>query len=64
MRYIATIYRHLRRKNGLYQISRVLVTVLPGLLVTTKRQGKHPLSFSSTLFAEDTAVAQAALYLN
>ena len=37
-------------------------SVLPSLLVTAKRQGKHPLSFLSTLFAEDTSVAQAALY--
>jgi hypothetical protein len=37
-------------------------SVLPSLLVTAKRQGKHPLSFLSTLFAEDPAVAQAALY--
>ena len=37
-------------------------SVLPSLLVTAKRQGKHPLSFLSTLFTEDTAIAQAALY--
>jgi len=37
-------------------------SVLPSLLVTAKRQGKHPLSFLSTLFTEDTAVTQAALY--
>jgi len=37
-------------------------SILTSLLVTAKRQGKHPLSFFSTLFAEDTAVAQAALY--
>jgi len=37
-------------------------SVLASLLATAKRQGKHPLSFFSTLFLEDTAVAQAALY--
>ena len=37
-------------------------SVLPSLLLTAKRQGKHPLSFFRTLFASDTATAQAALY--
>ena len=39
-------------------------SVLPSLLLTTKRQGKHPLSFFKTLFLENTAAAQKALYRN
>lgn len=37
-------------------------SVLPSLLMTAKRQGKHPLEFFNTLFTSDTATAQAALY--
>ena len=37
-------------------------SVLPSLVLTAKRQGKHPLSFLETLFTSDTATAQAALY--
>ena len=39
-------------------------SVLPSLLLTAKRQGKHPLEFFATgaLFTADTATAQAALY--
>lgn len=37
-------------------------SVLPSLLLTAKRQGKHPLDFFQTLFTSDTASAQAALY--
>lgn len=37
-------------------------SVLPSLLLTAKRQGKHPLAFFGTLFASDTTTAQAALY--
>jgi transposase len=37
-------------------------SVLPSLLLTAKRQGKHPLAFFETLFTSDTATAQAALY--
>jgi len=36
--------------------------VLPSLLVTAQRQEKHPLDFFKTLFATNTAAAQAALY--
>lgn len=39
-------------------------SVLPSLLLTAKRQGLHPLSFFKTLFLEDTATAQNALYCN
>ena len=39
-------------------------SVLPSLLLTAKRQGKHPLDFFQTLFACDTATAQNALYQN
>lgn len=39
-------------------------SVLPSLLVTARRQGKHPLDFFQTLFSSDTATAQAALYNN
>ena len=37
-------------------------SVLPSLLLTAKRQGKHPLPFFESLFTSDTATAQAALY--
>lgn len=37
-------------------------SVLPSLLMTAKRQRKHPLEFFNTLFTSDTATAQAALY--
>lgn len=37
-------------------------SVLPSLLLTSKRQGKHPLAFFQTLFTSDTATAQTALY--
>jgi len=37
-------------------------SVLPSLLVTATRQGNHPLQFFQTLFTQDTATAQAALY--
>jgi len=37
-------------------------SVLPSLVLTAKRQGKHPLAFFETLFTQDTATAQAALY--
>jgi len=37
-------------------------SVLPSLLQTARRQGKHPLEFFQTLFKSDTATAQAALY--
>jgi len=37
-------------------------SVLPSLVLTAKRQGKHPLSFLQTLFTSDTATVQAALY--
>jgi len=36
--------------------------VLPSLLLTAKRQGKHPLVLFQTLFTADTSFAQAALY--
>ena len=39
-------------------------SILPSLVLTTKRQGKHPLDFLQTLFSSDTATAQAALYAN
>ena len=39
-------------------------SVLPSLLVTAQRQGKHPLDFFQTLFTTSTAAAQAALYKN
>jgi len=32
-------------------------SVLPSLLLTAKRQGKHPLAFFGTLFASDTATS-------
>ena len=37
-------------------------SVLPSLLLTAKRQGKHPLDFFQTLFSSDTDTSQAALY--
>ncbi len=37
-------------------------SVLPSLLVTATRQGNHPLEFFQTLFTQDTATAQEALY--
>jgi len=37
-------------------------SVLPSLLLTSKRQGKHPLTFFQTLFTSDTATAKEALY--
>ena len=37
-------------------------SVLPSLVVTAQRQGKHPLGFLQTLFTADTPTAQAALY--
>ena len=37
-------------------------SVLQSLLLTAKRQGKHPLKFFETLFTSDTPTAQAALY--
>jgi len=37
-------------------------SVLPSLLLTARRQGKHPLAFFQTLFTSDTPTAQAALY--
>jgi transposase len=46
-----------RSSEGSYSHS-----VLPSLLLTAKRQGKHPLNFFKTLFLEDAATAQMALY--
>lgn len=37
-------------------------SVLPSLLVTAQRQGRHPLGFLETLFCAKTHTAQAALY--
>ncbi|MCJ7613235.1 IS66 family transposase [Candidatus Bathyarchaeota archaeon] len=39
-------------------------SVLPSLLLTARRQGKHPLDFFKILFTSDTATSQAALYQN
>jgi len=39
-------------------------SVLPSLLLTAKRQGKHPPAFFQTVFTSDTPTAQAALYNN
>jgi len=36
--------------------------VLPSLLLTAQRQGRHPLDFFETLFGSKTQTAQAALY--
>jgi transposase len=46
-----------RSPHGSYSHS-----VLPSLLLTAKRQGKHPLEFFKTLFTSDTATAQDVLY--
>ena len=46
-----------RSTDGSYSHS-----VLPSLLLTAKRQGKHPLDFFQTLFTCDTDTAQNALY--
>ncbi len=37
-------------------------SVLPSLLLTAQRQGRHPLDFFETLFGSETKTAQAALY--
>jgi hypothetical protein len=37
-------------------------SVLPSLLLTAQRQGRHPLSFLENLFRSKTQTAQAALY--
>ncbi len=37
-------------------------SVLPSLLLTAKRQGKHPLKFFKTLFTSDADLAYTALY--
>lgn len=37
-------------------------SVLPSLLLTAQRQGRHPLDFFETLFGSKTKTAQAALY--
>lgn len=39
-------------------------SVLPSLLSTALRQGKHPIDFFHTLFVSDPATAQAQLYNN
>ena len=39
-------------------------SILPSLLLTARRQEKHPLDFFKTLFISNTATAQAALYKN
>ena len=38
--------------------------VLPSLIVTAKRQEKHPRRFLENLLTSDTPTAQAALYRN
>jgi hypothetical protein len=48
-----------RSTDGSYSHS-----VLPSLLLTAKRQGKHPPVFFQTLFTCDTDTAQKALYKN
>ena len=48
-----------RSPHGSYSHS-----VLPSLLLTTRRQGNHPLDFFKTLFTSDTTTAQEALYQN
>jgi hypothetical protein len=48
-----------RSNDGSYAHS-----VLPSLLLTAKRQSKHPPDFFQTLFTCDTATAQNALYKN
>ena len=37
-------------------------SVLPSLLLTAQRQGRHPLDFFETLFGSKTQTAQEALY--
>ena len=37
-------------------------SVLPSLIVTAQRQGKHPLKFLQTLFTSDTSTAHASLF--
>ena len=37
-------------------------SVLPSLLLTAQRQGRHPLTFLETLLGSKTQTAQAALY--
>jgi transposase len=39
-------------------------SILPSLLLTARRQGKHPLDFFKILFTSDAATSQAALYQN
>ena len=39
-------------------------SILPSLLLTARRQGKHPLNFFKILFTSDTPTSQAALYKN
>jgi hypothetical protein len=39
-------------------------SVLPSLLCTAIRQGKHPIDFFHTLFVSDPAIAQEKLYQN
>jgi hypothetical protein len=39
-------------------------SILPSLLLTAMRQGRHPREFLQTLLTSDTATAQAALYCN
>lgn len=39
-------------------------SILPSLLLTARRQGKHPLNFLKILFTSDTPTSQAALYKN
>ena len=46
-----------RSSEGSYSHS-----VLPSLMLTAKRQGKHPLKFLKTLFASEIDTSQAALY--
>jgi hypothetical protein len=46
-----------RSRDGSYTHS-----VLPSLLLTAQRQKQHPIGFLETLFGEDAACAQAALY--
>ncbi|MBI4652433.1 transposase [Candidatus Desantisbacteria bacterium] len=39
-------------------------SVFPSLILTAKRQGKHPLAFFNTLLTSDIKTSQAALYRN
>lgn len=48
-----------RSENGLRTHS-----ILPSLVLTAIRQGRHPRQFLQTLLTSDTATAQAALYHN